>query len=120
MNTPRDGVPPNAASFPPATDPAGADSNISPVFQALRVEYLEHCRSRLGQIQEALQQGDLAAVQRAGHDWKGTGAAYGFAEITDLGRALELAARDGLAATARAVVERIGAYLRIVRPPGEE
>lgn len=43
----------------------------------------------------AIERGDLAAVQAAGHRLKGDGGGYGFAAISEIGGALEEAARRG-------------------------
>ena len=51
---------------------------------ALRAVYLYRRRAELGDLEQALKNRDFSAIRKAGHNLKGTGAAYGFAEITDL------------------------------------
>ena len=72
-----------------------------------------------GSLEHALKNGDFAALRKAGHNLKGTGAAYGFAELTDIGRALEAAAKDDNAAAIEALLDQIDAYIGMVGPSPE-
>jgi CheY-like chemotaxis protein len=85
----------------------------------LRIGYLDHRRAESSHLDRALQNGDFAALRKAGHNLKGTGAAYGFAELTDIGRELEAAARDNNAAAAEALLDQIETYISIVDPSPE-
>jgi len=51
---------------------------------------------------------------------KGTGAAYGFDELTDIGKALEMAAKENDAAASGLQLDRIRLYLAFVRPLPED
>jgi CheY-like chemotaxis protein len=82
----------------------------------LRTLYLDRRRAESSDLDHALQNADFGALRKAGHNLKGTGAAYGFAELTDLGRALEAAAKDDNAAAAEAFLDQIESYISIVRP----
>ena len=62
-------------------------------------------------LRTALEAGDSSTIQRLGHNMKGAGAAYGFPEITNLGAALETAARTADDATARSLTEQLADYL---------
>ena len=59
----------------------------------------------------ALQAGDFNSIRVRGHNMAGTGGALGFTDITDIGRALELAARSLDAAGVEACVGRLADYL---------
>ena len=85
-------------------------------FTGLRAGYLDHRRGELGSLDHSLRNGDFAALRKAGHNLKGTGAAYGFSELTDIGRALEAAAKDVNPAAVEMLLDQIEAYIGIVRP----
>jgi CheY-like chemotaxis protein len=85
----------------------------------LRTVYLDHRRAESSDLDRAVQNADFVLLRKAGHNLKGTGAAYGFAELTDIGRALEAAAKDQNAAAAEALLDQIESYLSIVRPSPE-
>ncbi len=55
--------------------------------------YLEGKRADAGRIHEALHQHDFETIRVLGHNLKGTGAGYGFAILSDIGRKLESAAK---------------------------
>jgi len=96
-----------------------SDPDVAPGFADLRAGYLEHRRAELSGLEQALENGDFAALRKAGHNLKGTGAAYGFAELTEIGRALEAAAKDENAATIEDLLDQIDGYIGIVRPSPE-
>lgn len=54
--------------------------------------YLENRRRDVKALREALAREDYEAIRVLGHSMKGTGGGYGFAAITEIGRALEQAA----------------------------
>ncbi len=56
--------------------------------------YLENRRKDATSIPAALARGDYETVRIIGHGMKGSGGGYGFAEITEFGRALEEAAKN--------------------------
>lgn len=92
------------------------DPDVNGDLAKLRLGYLDHLRANLDGLEHALKNGDFAALSNAGHNLKGTGAAYGFAEITDMGSSLEAAANDGDPAAIETLLDRIDAYIGIVRP----
>jgi HPt (histidine-containing phosphotransfer) domain-containing protein len=92
----------------------GSDS--IPELANLRVGYLEKRSAELDRLEFALDAGEYATIATIGHNLKGTGGAYGFAELTNLGRALEAAAKSE---DARAVSEspgRMQAYVSAAQP----
>lgn len=91
-----------------------------PGFAELRVSYLERRRGEMDDLDRALAGGDYPALRKWGHNLKGMGAAYGFAELTELGRTLELAGKDLDGPLAEAALDRIEAYLTVVEPSAEE
>jgi len=87
----------------------------APEFEELRTQYLENRSAELGALARAVHSSDFAALAKAGHNLKGTGAAYGFAELTELGRALEMAAKATDGVQVEAVLDRTNLYLSLVR-----
>ncbi|MCX5826631.1 MAG: Hpt domain-containing protein [Deltaproteobacteria bacterium] len=62
-------------------------------LQDLIPGYLENRLKDIAAIQEYLVQGDYEAIRSVGHKMKGSGGGYGFDEITNIGRAIEEAAK---------------------------
>lgn len=98
-------------------DVLGRDKDPSPEFEALRAEYLNNRSSELRALTRALRREDFAVLATTGHNLKGTGAAYGFAELTELGRALESAAKDRDSHRIEALLDETQFYLSLVRCP---
>lgn len=96
-----------------------SDPDVAPGLADLRAGYLDHRRAELSSLEQALEQRCFAALRKAGHNLKGTGAAYGFAELTEIGRALEAAAKDENAAAIEVLLDQIDGYIGIVRPSPE-
>jgi HPt (histidine-containing phosphotransfer) domain-containing protein len=57
--------------------------------------FLENRSVDIQSILNALAQDDFASIVKLGHTMKGVGGGYGFDAITDIGRAIEQAAKDG-------------------------
>ncbi len=81
--------------------------------------YLDRRRGELANLERSLRNSDFAALRKAGHNLKGTGAAYGFGELTTIGRALEAAAKDADTAAVEDLLIQIDSYLGIVQPAPE-
>jgi HPt (histidine-containing phosphotransfer) domain-containing protein len=79
-------------------------ADIVPVFLANR-------QKDIAKIRAVLAEGNFAEVQRLGHGMKGAGAGYGFPLVTDLGRALEEAARARDAAQIESRIHELETYL---------
>lgn len=56
--------------------------------------FLDNRRKDITVMQEALERGDFETARVLGHSMKGAGGGYGFDAITDIGAALEQAAKD--------------------------
>lgn len=56
--------------------------------------YLENARRKAAEIAAAIESEDFDAIRSAGHNMKGTGTAYGFPRLTELGARIEQAARQ--------------------------
>jgi HPt (histidine-containing phosphotransfer) domain-containing protein len=55
--------------------------------------FLDNRRKDIQSILKALEQGNYETARILGHSMKGSGAGYGFAPITDIGRSIEQAAQ---------------------------
>jgi HPt (histidine-containing phosphotransfer) domain-containing protein len=77
--------------------------------------YLDHRRAELPLLLTALAGGDWETLRRLAHDLKGTGGGYGFDILSDLGRALEQAAKSADTAAAQPLLKQIDDFLRRVR-----
>ncbi len=73
--------------------------------------YLENRRHDIGEINNALVQDDFETIRSLGHKMKGSGGGYGFDAISDIGRALENAAKDRRAQEIRDQLERLQYFL---------
>ncbi|MFN7939261.1 MAG: ATP-binding protein [Bryobacteraceae bacterium] len=63
--------------------------------RALGPGYLQKRREEVALLLELVGQGDYERIATVGHNWKGTGAAYGFPGISVIGAEMEAAAKMG-------------------------
>jgi HPt (histidine-containing phosphotransfer) domain-containing protein len=80
-------------------------------LQDLIPGYLENRLKDMEAIQEYLAQGDYEAIRSIGHKMKGSGGGYGFDEITNIGRAMEEAAKIGDREEIQKQTEALKTYL---------
>jgi CheY-like chemotaxis protein len=80
----------------------------------LAPEFLEKRQADVLRLTEALAQNDLAQIQRLGQRLNGTGLSYGFDGISEIGGALEQAARLGDVVEVRRRVALLSDYLQRV------
>ncbi len=73
--------------------------------------YLQNCRQNVIAMTAALDRADFEAVTLLGHNMRGSGGAYGFQAITDIGAALELAAENCNTDASRRWVNELSIYL---------
>ncbi len=84
---------------------------IDPDLAELIPGYLENRTRDILHILEALERADFGTIRTLGHGMKGSGGGYGFVPITEIGRAIETAAKEGNAGAVRAAVESLRSYL---------
>jgi hypothetical protein len=70
----------------------GCEAILDPIV-ARRPAFLANRRLDVAKLRDALATRDFTTVQTIGHNCKGTGAGYGFPEISSIGSAIESAAR---------------------------
>ena len=85
--------------------------DIDPELAELIDGYLAHRRAEAQALPGTLGAGDYAAIWRCGHNLKGTGAAYGFAVLSEVGAALEAAAQRRDAGAVRRGTAALHDYL---------
>lgn len=73
--------------------------------------YLDRRREDVALIGEALAREDFESIRSLGHKMKGTGGGYGFPEITEIGGALEEAAKGKRGEDIRRQAEDLQFYL---------
>jgi CheY-like chemotaxis protein/HPt (histidine-containing phosphotransfer) domain-containing protein len=102
-------TPPSSSSESGRTDtPIGrAKSKVSERIPA----YLQNCRQNVVTMQAALDQVDFETVKYLGHQMRGSGGAFGFQAITDIGAALQLAAENADAVASRRWVGELSSHL---------
>lgn len=88
--------------------------HVNAMLKELIPGFLERRRQEVADMAAQLSAADWEALRIAGHSLKGTAGGYGFAELSEIGRAIEEAARASDPGQARALLERYGDYLRRV------
>jgi CheY-like chemotaxis protein len=73
--------------------------------------YLQNCRKNVIAMLEALDRGDFETVTMLGHQMRGSGGAYGFQVITDIGAALQHASESADIDASRKSVGDMSNYL---------
>jgi PAS domain S-box-containing protein len=73
--------------------------------------YLQNCRQNAAMMLDALDRVDFETVTILGHQMRGSGGAYGFQAITDIGAALQLAAESADTDESRKWVGELSTYL---------
>jgi HPt (histidine-containing phosphotransfer) domain-containing protein len=56
--------------------------------------FLENREKDINTIDESLEKGDFETIERLGHSMKGSGSIYGFDGITELGKLIEMSAKE--------------------------
>ena len=78
--------------------------------------YLQNCRRDLLLMQEALERVDFDVLDLLGHNLRGSGGAFGFQGITDIGASVEAAAKQGDAVASRSGLVELSLYLEQLEP----
>ena len=90
-----------ALPAPAPSGPSGAsapiDVDIPDELKPFAMEYIEARRREIGELERLAHEGDYEGLRIAAHNVAGSGASYGFVRLSEIGKALENAARDGQA-----------------------
>jgi len=74
-------------------------------------QFLDNRRADVPRLREALEQGDFETLRVVGHSMKGSGGGYGFDAVTDLGAAIERAAKAADPQEAARRIDELETYL---------
>jgi len=84
---------------------------VDPDLADLIPGFLDNRRKDITAMQEALVQSDYETIRVLGHSMKGAGGGYGFETITEIGAALEKAAKGKSSETIRRWIGELSVYL---------
>jgi HPt (histidine-containing phosphotransfer) domain-containing protein len=87
---------------------------VDPDLADLIPGFLENRRKDIAAMLTALDRGDFETVRILGHSMKGAGGGYGFDAVTDIGAALEQAAKDRNPDGVRKGLRDLSSYLERV------
>ncbi len=88
--------------------------HVNALLEDLIPEFLEQQKDDVKSMIAAYGQGDYETIQSLGHDMKGTGSAYGFDAISDIGARLEQSAREQNPEEVRQLLGALSNYLELV------
>lgn len=83
-------------------------------LECLMEGFFENRWSDIEKIYEALASGDYETARVLGHSMKGSGGGYGFDAITDMGSAIEIAAKNQDEPEVRKQLTELSTYLELV------
>ena len=83
------------------------DADLEPLIPG----YMERRNEDIAALATALKDGDFSAIQGIGHNLKGSGAGYGFDDISTFGGSLEQAGKDADKDSAKSAFESLRDYL---------
>ena len=89
----------------------GLSVEMPPGMEDLVPDYLAGRKQEVTEMIGLLQASDFARLTLLSHNLKGTGAAYGFPELTRLGRALEQSAKSAERESLKAQIAELGNFL---------
>ena len=114
----------NLSSFGEAGGPASpappqppAPPTTDPSIAALAPRYLANVQKELKKLQAAEQTADYPTIQRIAHNFHGNGTSFGFPRITELGAAIEQAAKDHNLPQIQATLAELTPYVHNLQPP---
>jgi len=86
------------------------DADLEPIMG----RYFEIQMRELTAMEQAIASGDGETTRQLGHKLKGTGTSYGFARLTELGAAIEIAGKADELDQAKELVFQVRSYLENV------
>ncbi len=100
-----------AAAIYPSRQASARGAPVSDRLATQIPAYLRNCRENVIAMLGALDRSDFDIVARLGHNMRGSGGAYGFQPITDIGASLEQAADKADHGASRLRVDELSDYL---------
>ena len=86
-------------------------------------DYLANIKEQIKTLAEKLKSGSFEDIYTIGHQFKGSGASYGFESISEFGAKVELAAKAGDTHSLESLVQELSAELertKIIFVPEED
>ena len=83
--------------------------HVDPDLEDLIPRFIENRKKDSRSICDALKRGDYRTISILGHGMKGAGAGYGFNAVTDIGKAIEDAAKSN---NSEEIQKQVGDLLR--------
>ncbi len=80
-------------------------------IQDIVPDFLRHRGEDVASIRAALEAGDFDAVRQIGHDIEGTGGAFGFDRMAEIGRCLRQGPSDAASAQVQDLADELSSYL---------
>jgi HPt (histidine-containing phosphotransfer) domain-containing protein len=99
-------------SSPVVTEEARIRVRVRADIADLIPAFLDNRRREVTAIPGALQANDYGRIRSWAHNMAGTGGAFGFPTITEIGRAMETAAKAADGVTIRLCMDKLADYLR--------
>ena len=87
---------------------------VDPDIEDLVPGFLRNRRTDVNSIREALDNGNYETIRSLAHQMKGQGGTYGFDTISEIGEAIEIAAKSEDAEGIRQKVAELASYLEQV------
>ena len=84
---------------------------VDPELASLIPGFLDNRRKDVALLLDALTRGDFETARVVGHSMKGSGGGYGFDGITDIGGAIEVAAKQHDPVAIRTQIDALSRYL---------
>ncbi len=88
---------------------------VEALLEDMIPDYLEHRKAEILNIHSALARKDFASLREIGHDIEGTGGAFGFKGMAQIGRSLRVAAAEGDQQGVQKFAEELSNYLDRVK-----
>ncbi|MCD4708902.1 MAG: PAS domain S-box protein [Candidatus Sabulitectum sp.] len=107
--------PPEDTAESPDNYPRGPIACVPNDLEPLISGYLKNRRGDVVNIRQHVHDGDYAEAQRLAHSMKGSGGGYGFDKITQLGAAMEIAAKSQDGVNILSGIDELEIYLDTVR-----
>lgn len=98
-----------------ATECEGIIAYVDADLEDLIPGFLENRQEDIRTIREALKNNDYETIRILSHSMKGSGGGYGFDQVTNIGEALEQAAKDRNDEEIRERVDELSNYLEHVQ-----
>ncbi|MCK6509976.1 cyclic nucleotide-binding domain-containing protein [Myxococcota bacterium] len=94
--------------------PSPSKASLTAQFDALLQRYIANLHQRVERLREALHANDLQEVRHIGHKLKGSGSSYGFDQITEIGRQMEIAGEQNDATASAQLIDELERTLQSI------